>query len=80
MFIGRLQLYTTASGVLTCVRSRLTASLMMESIYGHTVTSSDDEYLHYAEAALKGTTEVASPGAAIVDILPFCECYLAFTP
>ena len=46
---------------------------MMESIYGHTVTSDDDEYLHYAEAALKGTTEVASPGAAIVDILPFCE-------
>lgn len=45
----------------------------MESIYGHIVTSDDDEYLDYAEAALKGTTEVASPGAAIVDVLPFRE-------
>ena len=53
------------------LRTRLTASLMMESIYGHTVTSDDDEYLHYAEAALKGSTEVASPGAAVVDFLPF---------
>ena len=49
------------------------AGLMLEIGYGHTVTSDDDEYLHYAEAALRGTTEVASPGAAIVDILPFCE-------
>jgi len=59
---------------------RLTASLMMESIYGHTVTSDDDEYLHYAEAALKGTTEVASPGAAIVDILPFIRHIPSWMP
>ncbi|KAH9917085.1 cytochrome P450 monooxygenase [Fomitopsis serialis] len=58
----------------------LTASLMMESIYGHTVTSDDDEYLHYAEAALKGTTEVASPGAAIVDILPFLRHIPSWMP
>ncbi|TFY60472.1 hypothetical protein EVJ58_g5133 [Rhodofomes roseus] len=59
---------------------RLTASLMMESIYGHTVASDEDEYLHYAEAALKGTTEVASPGAAIVDILPFLRHIPSWMP
>ena len=34
----------------------------------------DDEYLYYAEAAVKGTTQVASPGSAFVDFLPFSEC------
>ncbi|KZT69368.1 cytochrome P450 [Daedalea quercina L-15889] len=63
--------------VLDCL---MTASLMMESTYGHTVTSDEDEYLHYAEAALKGTTEVASPGAAIVDFLPFLRHIPAWMP
>ncbi|EPS93948.1 hypothetical protein FOMPIDRAFT_1020312 [Fomitopsis schrenkii] len=44
----------------------------------HTVTShddddddDDDDYLPYAEAAVTGTTQVASPGAALVDFVPF---------
>lgn len=49
------------------------SSLMLEKICAHTVVSDDDEYLYYAEAAVKGTTQVASPGSAFVDFLPFSE-------
>ena len=52
---------------------RFGASLILERVYGHTVTSDDDEYLHYADAAVIGTTQATTPGTAIVDFLPFCE-------
>ena len=52
---------------------RYTTSVMMDVVYGHTVTAEDDKYLHIASEALRGTTEVAAAGANIVDFMPSCE-------
>ncbi|KAH9917072.1 cytochrome P450 [Fomitopsis serialis] len=59
---------------------RLASSLVLEALYGHTITSEDDEYLTYAEQALIGTAEAAAPGAAIVDFLPFLRHVPAWFP
>ncbi|KAH9834641.1 cytochrome P450 [Rhodofomes roseus] len=50
---------------------RYTSSLVLEAIYGHVVMSDEDEYLTYADDALRTATEVATPGVAIVDFLPW---------
>ena len=49
------------------------SALILEGLYGHTVTSSDDQCLHYAEAVVKGTKNAATPGSAMVDFLPIRE-------
>ncbi|KAH9917083.1 cytochrome P450 monooxygenase [Fomitopsis serialis] len=59
---------------------RFTSSIVLEALYGHAITSDDDEYLTYAERALKGTTEVTTPGAAIVDFIPFLRHVPAWFP
>ncbi|TFY60467.1 hypothetical protein EVJ58_g5135 [Rhodofomes roseus] len=50
---------------------RYTSCLVLEAIYGHVVMSDEDEYLTYADDALRTATEVATPGVAIVDFLPW---------
>ncbi|KZT69384.1 cytochrome P450 [Daedalea quercina L-15889] len=50
--------------------NRFTRSIMLETIYGHTVTSRDDKYMQIADRALKGTNDVAAAGTNIVDALP----------
>ena len=49
---------------------RYTRSIMLELIYGHTVTSPDDKYLQIAEGALKGSNDVASAGIDIIELVP----------
>ena len=52
---------------------RYTRSIMLELIYGHTVTSPDDKYLQIADGALNGSNDVAGAGLDIVEILPIRE-------
>ncbi|KAH9917082.1 cytochrome P450 monooxygenase [Fomitopsis serialis] len=59
---------------------RFSSSLMLEGLYGHTVTSDDDENLIYVETASQGTSEIATPGAAIVDFLPFLRWVPTWLP
>ncbi|EPS99953.1 hypothetical protein FOMPIDRAFT_1123536 [Fomitopsis schrenkii] len=59
---------------------RYTTSVMMEVVYGHTVTAEDDRYMHTASEALRGTTEVAAAGANIVDFMPFLRHIPAWIP
>ncbi|EPS93960.1 hypothetical protein FOMPIDRAFT_1170095 [Fomitopsis schrenkii] len=47
-----------------------TRSIMLELIYGHTVTSPDDRYLQIADGALKGSDDVAGAGINIIEFVP----------
>ena len=57
------------------VRRRFTRSIMLELIYGHTVTSPDDKYLQIAEGALKGSTDVAGACIDVVEMVPSRKWY-----
>lgn len=45
---------------------------MLEVLYGHSVTSSDDEYLALADKVSDGVTAVTAPGIALLDFVPVC--------
>ncbi|KAH9917068.1 cytochrome P450 [Fomitopsis serialis] len=49
---------------------RYYASSMLQSLYGHTVTSPDDEYLHVIEKAVEETMHLSAPGTTPVDFIP----------
>lgn len=46
---------------------------MMETTYGHHVTSLDDEFVRSSQAALDATVESGSPGSMLVDFVPIRE-------
>lgn len=41
--------------------------------YGITVADNEDQYINMAEKALEGAGQAASPGAFLVDLIPFRE-------
>ncbi|PCH39679.1 cytochrome P450 [Wolfiporia cocos MD-104 SS10] len=49
---------------------RYVAALIMETAYGHRISTTDDEYVRMADEALAVSTEAGSPGATIIDIFP----------
>ncbi|KAH9920473.1 cytochrome P450 [Fomitopsis serialis] len=49
---------------------RYTASSLLQYLYGHTVTSSDDEYLHVIEKVAEATMNFSAPGTVPVDFIP----------
>ncbi|TFY58716.1 hypothetical protein EVJ58_g6245 [Rhodofomes roseus] len=55
---------------------RFSGATMLETLYGHSVISSDDEYLRLIDTTIEGTTAASAPGAALVDFIPI----LKYTP
>ncbi|PCH43939.1 cytochrome P450 [Wolfiporia cocos MD-104 SS10] len=49
------------------------AALVTEIAYGHTATSSDDEFIRMAEDAMEGTVEAGGAAATMVDFFPFLK-------
>jgi hypothetical protein len=45
----------------------------MKVVYGIDVAERNDVYVDIAEAAINGMAQAATPGAFLVEILPFCE-------
>ena len=52
---------------------RFTAGTLLMATYGHEVTSEDDFITKIAVDAAALFIEGGTPGATIVDFLPFCE-------
>ena len=52
---------------------RYIAAIILESIYGHRITSLDDEYVTLMYRAMEATTATGAAGATPADILPFRE-------
>lgn len=46
--------------------------------YGITIADHGDQYITMAEKALEGAGQAASPGAFLVDIIPFRETSTLF--
>jgi hypothetical protein len=41
--------------------------------YGYAVKENNDPYIELVDAAVKGVSETAMPGAFLVDMIPSCE-------
>ncbi|EPT00008.1 hypothetical protein FOMPIDRAFT_1123534 [Fomitopsis schrenkii] len=52
---------------------RYLASLILESVYGHRVTSLDDVYIMLMDSAMEGTAATGSAGGAMVDFFPLLK-------
>lgn len=52
---------------------RFTVALILESVYGHRVTSLDDDYVKIIERAMEATSASGPAGGSIADFLPFCK-------
>ena len=48
------------------------AGTLVEVVYGHKVTSSDDVHVKLADRSVELSGEVGNLGATIIDIFPFC--------
>ncbi|PCH43251.1 cytochrome P450 [Wolfiporia cocos MD-104 SS10] len=59
---------------------RYSAALIMETVYGHTVTSDNDEYVAVIEEAMKGTVESGTAGATPVDFFPILKYVPSWMP
>ncbi|PCH43316.1 cytochrome P450 [Wolfiporia cocos MD-104 SS10] len=59
---------------------RYVAALIMETAYGHTITSADDDYVRMADEALVATTEAGIPGATVIDIFPILRYIPPWVP
>lgn len=47
--------------------------MIIEAVYGHTVTSLDDEYVVIMEKAMKANNSIGPAGGGPADIFPFRE-------
>ncbi|KAH9936911.1 cytochrome P450 monooxygenase [Amylocystis lapponica] len=52
---------------------KLLASVVAESVYGHTIASRDDPYIQLAEEATTAATDGAGPAAMLVDFFPLLK-------
>ncbi|TFY56486.1 hypothetical protein EVJ58_g7609 [Rhodofomes roseus] len=59
---------------------RFSGASMLETLYGHSVTDDDDEYLKLIDKANDTITSSSAPGAALVDFLPFLQYTPAWLP
>ncbi|KAF9804495.1 hypothetical protein IEO21_09368 [Rhodonia placenta] len=51
--------------------SRFTAAIIMEIVYGHTMTSADDVFVKRADRAIQGTVDAGQIPATLIDLFPF---------
>ncbi|KJA17691.1 hypothetical protein HYPSUDRAFT_146170 [Hypholoma sublateritium FD-334 SS-4] len=56
------------------------AAVIMDITYGITIADHDDQYITMAEKALEGAGQAASPGAFLVDIIPFLKYVPEWVP
>lgn len=54
-----------------------TGEIVLDLAYGIDVKGTDDPFIQLAEAANQGAVATGTPGAFLVDVIPFCECQLA---
>ncbi|TFY68455.1 hypothetical protein EVJ58_g999 [Rhodofomes roseus] len=59
---------------------RFLAALVLESVYGHRITSLDDEYVTLMDSAMEATTTTGAAGGTLVDMLPFLKHMPAWMP
>ncbi|KZT69377.1 cytochrome P450 [Daedalea quercina L-15889] len=52
---------------------RFSGSVLLDALYGHSVSAKDDRYLALIDKALDGVTGVSAPGAALVDFIPILQ-------
>ncbi|KAK7677862.1 hypothetical protein QCA50_019174 [Cerrena zonata] len=60
--------------------TRFSASIVMETTYGHQVTGNDDKFIGIGERAAKATAKAGSAGSMLVDFLPFMRLIPAWCP
>lgn len=60
--------------------ARFAAAILTEIVYGHTVTSSQDPYIHIADQAAGATVEAGSPASMLVDFIPILRYYPTWLP
>lgn len=53
---------------------RTAGSVVLDLVYGYQVKERDDEIVRIAEVATLEFSRAATPGAFLVDSLPFCKC------
>lgn len=51
--------------------SSLVSGTIIEIVYGHKVSSSDDKYMRLVDETTRLTGEIGSIGTTIIDLLPF---------
>ncbi|PCH43300.1 cytochrome P450 [Wolfiporia cocos MD-104 SS10] len=59
---------------------RYTSALIMETVYGHTVRSADDEYVHIMNEAMTRSVEGEGASASLVDFIPILKYIPAWMP
>ncbi|KAH9929348.1 cytochrome P450 [Fomitopsis serialis] len=52
---------------------RYISALIMDSVYGHRVMSSDDPYIHIMDLAMELTTALSPAGGTVVDFFPILK-------
>ena len=53
---------------------RTAGSVVLDLVYGYQTKEHDDDIVHIAEIATLEFSRAATPGAFLVDSLPFCKC------
>lgn len=48
-------------------------ALIMESVYGHWITSLDDPYIAMIDREMDGVSSTGPAGSTMVDFFPLCE-------
>ena len=48
------------------------AAVVVESVFGHTITSLDDPYVSVARDCTTAVADAAAPAAMLVDYFPIC--------
>ena len=56
--------------------TRYLAALIVESVYGHRITSLDDPYVTLMEHAAEATSATGTMGGTPADMFPFRECLI----
>ncbi|PCH43263.1 cytochrome P450 [Wolfiporia cocos MD-104 SS10] len=59
---------------------RYSSALIMETVYGHTVTSSEDEYVHIMDMSMKLSTQGETMSASMVDFIPMLKYLPTWMP
>ncbi|PCH39680.1 cytochrome P450, partial [Wolfiporia cocos MD-104 SS10] len=59
---------------------RYVAALILDTTYGHSISTADDEYVRMADEALAVSTEAGTPGATIIDIFPILRYIQPWVP
>ncbi|EPS99958.1 hypothetical protein FOMPIDRAFT_1123474 [Fomitopsis schrenkii] len=60
--------------------NRFTVALILESVYGHRVTSLDDKYVAMMDRAMQATNACGPAGGGLADYLPFLKYIPTWMP